>query len=141
NEVDHAAVRRPNGRNLELTRPERAVYSRTLQRGCSIQRPYRVIGTQSCGADRWAAFVEARACRRVGLGVEDQIDVALTMKRHLLGKVLSRIAEAETLDKRAQSASGVLVHRKFEKRHSRQFWHRGRIEQLDAIEHAGARFL
>src|SRR5881392_286192 len=112
NEVDHAAIRRPNRRNLELTRPERAVYSRTLQRGRSIQRPYRVIGKQSCGADRRATLVEARARSRVGLGVEDQIDIPLTMKRHLFRTVLSRIVEAETFDELAQSAPGVLVHGK-----------------------------
>ena len=115
NEIDRAAVRRPNGRNPELARPERGVHSRTLQRGRPIQRPDRVIGAQSCGADRRATLVEVRACRRVWLRVEDEIDVALTQERHVLGTMLSGIAEAETFDKRAQRASRVLVHGKFEK--------------------------
>src|SRR5439155_4032431 len=133
-EIDEASIRRADRRNLELVRPDPAVESRAIERGGAVQRSYAVIGCQAHRTDRRAVLGKVRPRKRIGLGVQHKIDVALLIERNLFGSMAAGAREAERFEEATEGRLGFRVDGELEKRNAVEPRRLRRIEQRDTAK-------
>ena len=106
-----------------------------LKRRRAVERADAVVGDEAHRADGRAVLVELRVGERPGLGVDDELDVALPVERHLLRAMRPTRAEAERLEHRRErrcrprSTANSMNAKPVERRR------RGRIERARRAQH------
>ena len=104
-----------------------------MERGGTIQGADIVISAQPNRADRRSMFGVVRASEGIGLGVENQVDLALAVERYIFRAVPPRTLESYGCQRGTELSFRFAVDCKFEKRyaleHGRSRW----VEQLHAV--------
>ncbi len=113
-QIDQAAVRRAHGRNLPLVRPDQATVGLAAKGAGTRQRRPLFVDLQRHCTHRRAMRLEVVVGKRIGLGVEHDIDLALAKQLHILRAVLTDMGEAKTLQPAAEAHGVRLVHRELE---------------------------
>ena len=103
-EIDEAAADAFDGRDVELHRPRRTRDRLGAELDGPGVGPARILDAKRHGAHRGAVHPGEGLGEAVGLGIDDEIDIALAIEGDILGTMPGEGAEAEALEKRAELA-------------------------------------
>ena len=101
-EVNQAAADPLDGRNIELHRPDLAVHRLGAERDRALIRLGRIGHTECDRTNRGAVQPGKGLGKALGLGIQDEIDIALLVERHVFRTVARRGDKPHALEQGGQ---------------------------------------
>ncbi len=101
-QVDEASAHALDRRNVELHRTHGALDLLGTRRHGVRERERRVLDAKGHGAHARPVFTREALRETIRFGVDDEVDAALTVQRHVLGAVAGNTLEAHGLEEPAE---------------------------------------
>ena len=101
-EIDERTADADDGRDVELHGPDAAAMRLGAERNGALEGRGRVVHAERHGAHRRPVRLRELLAEGIRLGVDDEVDVALRMQRHVLGAVAGDHREPQALEQAAQ---------------------------------------
>jgi len=101
-EIDQRITDALDGGNVQFHRAGLVVEAPCAEFERALVCLRRVLNTERDGADRRAVQTREALCERIGFGVDDEVDLALAIQRHVFVTMLRDSREAHLLEQFAE---------------------------------------
>ena len=104
NEIDQRVANALDGRNVQFHRAGLVVEAPGAQVQRALVRVRRIVDAEGNRADRWAVQPGEALCEGIDLGIDDEVDAALAVQRHVFVAMPGHGGEAHGLKQLAQGS-------------------------------------